>query len=122
MRESEAMEWVRRLHSSAQKCRSNLIETLETMDTSKAAAEAVCESLYPWLFGPKSILRATAMILERGTIETGQFFNLMYVANRPEMRVLLGVWLIVSDLPEFPEQDTRWIAEGWEPETVGVVN
>lgn len=116
MRQSEAMAIVQRLQSAGQKCRSNLFETFETFGADEEMAEKTGADLYPWLFGDRNFLRATSIVIERGSIEPSEFYNLMWIAARPELRALLGVWLTVSSLPDFPEPDVSWIGQGWEVE------
>lgn len=74
MTEQEAMQWVGRMRVAVQKVRSNMDEG----DLADAAAV-----LTPWFYGDKNILKAIAMVEERGSVTGQEFHNLMYVAHRP---------------------------------------
>lgn len=104
MTPSEAMGLVRRLQTAVQKVRSGLAETGLPEDVLAYASS-------PWLFGDGCVLRATEAVLASGSVTGGDLYNLMWIASRDEVRGLLGPWLAVNRLPDFPEPDFAWIAD-----------
>lgn len=82
--EQDAIDLCKRLMLAFQKARSNLLE---------ADLEPVAALLNPWLFGEKSIVPLLGEIVD-GTrrIDPMGMVNVLWVANRPEMRAAFGIW------------------------------
>lgn len=104
MTHEEAMRHVARLGTAVQKVRSNMAES-ELSDVS--------ETLTPWFYGDRNVLRAVAIVQERGSVTPGEFYNLMWIAHRPENAPLIGMLFAVNGEPDLPEPDPAWLM-GWQ--------
>lgn len=106
MTHTEAMEWVRRMRIAAQRCRST--------DAENGIGQVLGEMVMPWLYGNRNILKAIAMIEERGLVTPLEFLNLMRVVAQCQPSI--GTAAVASGLPDFPAPATEWL-RGWEPES-----
>lgn len=111
MTEAEALAHVHELGLAVQKIRSNCFESAPELGD---RAEGFFEGLFPWFFGPRCILRAVAIIEDKGTVSGQEFYNVMWVAHREHEGFMLSVHGVASGVDyTFPEPDTSWIA-GWD--------
>lgn len=124
MNETEALEYVRQFRIAVQKCRSNIIEfwtgpafdfpddgDIQRWIDGDSAEARICNELYPWLFGEKCILRACAIVEDRGSIDAQEFYNLCWVAHRPEMFRLVGLLFTLWQADYLPEPDLSILGE-----------
>lgn len=108
MTPEEAFAHVKRMSYAVQKSRSN---AFEMYDGAKEDAEEFFEMLYPWFFGEKCILRAVEVVIERGSVTGQEFFNLMYLVDKPENRAMLDVYFLAAGQEPLPEPDIAWVME-----------
>ena len=108
MKQSEAMEFVRKLLFGVQRSRSAARESLSGSDVSDKLIENVLVDLNPWLYGPKGegFIKALAQVDARGSVTGMEFYNFMTIIHRldPTIAATAGILSETS----YPEPDARW--------------
>lgn len=116
MKQSEAMDYVRKLIFGLQRARSVEREALgESGEFSAEVVERVLADLTPWMNGEKgkSFLEILVKVEERGTVAGMDLYNFMTVIHLLEPTASAVAGMLSGTT--FPEPDLQWVL-GWEAE------
>lgn len=119
MKESEAAYILERMEFAAQRCRTMAMEESGVEDENEDSKEAwILRDLFPWLFGPKSILIPLSHLNSR--IKAGQaldpadFYNMMVIVDRTALLEFYGIREGGESIASFPFPSMKIFSE-WEP-------
>lgn len=86
MTNEERLEVLENLRHALQRFRSMAIEETDFIDDDNRDMALV--DLFPWVFGPRCILPAVQMCLDRGAVTGMEFYNFMYILHEFSPAVL----------------------------------
>jgi len=106
--EKEARDHLERLMFATQRVRSMALEEI--------GDEQILEKTEPWLFGPRCIIIGLEKILKKPSIEPGDLYNMMVIAQRSTL--IQGYYLMWSHIRDVEmkllKPDVKWF-RGWDP-------
>ncbi len=119
---TEAVGYLRALRRTLMRAQGHLREQADNWYGPEEAREreafvAVSEQLWPWVYGPRSLLPTVIALKDR--VDKGQpmepinFFNLMIIVGR--LDILLDPLCEMVCGVRLPQPDSSWLS-GWGPE------
>ena len=117
MKQTQAMDYVRKLLTGVQRARSVSTEGIENIvlgmggelsEEQQGVITDLLEDLTPWLYGAKgnALLNGLALVDNRGSVTGMEFFNFMTIIHRIEPFIAATAGILTET--SFPEPETSW--------------